>query len=104
MTKAVENNNVVETRVNRIDVRDYMPQILAIRKNTLKFSISNQEELSDLLDIMFGQRLTNTNDNISIGFCDNKNYNSLIQVRHGGKAYTIYSNVPDNKLRQNLKA
>ena len=104
MTKATVENNNVETRANRIDVRDYMPQILAIRKNTLKFTISNQEELSDLLDVMFGQRLTNTNDNISIGFSDNKNYNSLIQVKHNGKAYNIYSNVPDNKLRQNLKA
>ena len=103
MTK-VNENNTVATRVNTIDIRDYMPQILAIKKNTLKFSISNQEELSDLLDVMFGQRLTNTNDNVSVGFCDNKNYNSRIQLRHNGKFYTIYSNVSENKLRTNLKA
>lgn len=102
MTKTAENNTVA-TRVNTIDIRDYMPQILAIKKNTLKFSISNQEELSDLLDVMFGERLTNTNDNISIGFCDNKNYHSRIQLRHNGKFYTIYSNVSDSKLRMNLK-
>ena len=87
MTKTAENNTVA-TRVNTIDIRDYMPQILA---------------LSDLLDVMFGERLTNTNDNISIGFCDNKNYNSRIQLRHNGKFYTIYSNVSDSKLRTNLK-
>jgi len=103
MTK-VNENNTVATRVNTIDIRDYMPQILAIKKNTLKFSISNQEELSDLLDVMFGERLTNTNDNVSVGFCDNKNYNSRIQLRHNGKFYTIYSNVSENKLRTNLKA
>ena len=103
MTK-VNETNTVATRVNTIDIRDYMPQILAIKKNTLKFSISNQEELSDLLDVMFGQRLTNTNDNVSVGFCDNKNYNSRIQLRHNGKFYTIYSNVSENKLRTNLKA
>lgn len=103
MTKTAENNTVVG-RVNNLDIRDYMPEILNIRKNTLKFSISNQEELSDLLEIMFNQRLTNNNDNIHIGFCDNKNYNSMIQVKHNGKAYTIYSRVSDSKLRTNLKA
>ena len=102
MTKTAENNTVA-TKSNSIDIRDYMPQILAIKKNTLKFSISNQEELSDLLEVMFGERLTNTNDNISIGFCDNKNYQSRLQLRHNGKFYTIYSNVSDNKLRVNLK-
>ena len=101
MTKTNETT-IVSTKANSIDIRDYMPQILAISKHTLKFSISNQEELSDLLDVMFGQRLTNTNDNISLGFCDNKNYSSRIQLRHNGKCYTIYSNVSDNKLRQNL--
>lgn len=101
MTKIEEK--IVSTKTNSIDIRNYMPEILNIRKNTLKFSISDQEELSDLLEIIFGQRLTNTNDNISIGFCDNKNYSSLIQLRHMGKAYNIYSRVSDNKLRTNLR-
>lgn len=92
------------TTNNTLNIKEYMPAILAIKKNTLKFNISSQEELSDLMEVMFNQRLTNTNENISMGFSDNKNYRSRFQLRAAdGKVYTIYSNVQDAKLRQNLQ-
>ena len=91
-------------RVNTLDIREYMPQILAIKKNTLKFSISKIEELSDLTEILFNQRITNINENISVGFSDNKNYQSKFQLRAQGKIFTIYSNVSDSKIRAALKA
>ena len=105
MTKAnIETTEVekTETAISKDLLKEVMPVVLGIKKDTLKFHISDQEKLSDALDLIFGQRLTNVNDNLTIGFCNNKFYNSLIQLRHNGRVYSIYSNVSENKLRLNL--
>ena len=86
----------------KLDIRKYSRDILAIKKNTLKLSISDQEELSDLMEILFDQRLTNTNENVAVAFNNSNRYNSLIQVKAYGKVYLIYSQVSESKLKTNL--
>lgn len=93
----------IKTKANRtFDISKYAREILGVKKNTLKFSISDQEELSDLMEVLFEQRLTNTNDNVQVGFNNSSRYNSLLQVKAYGKVYFIYSQVSESKLKTNL--
>ena len=87
---------------SKLDIRKYSRDILAIKKNTLKLSISDQEELSDLMEMLFDQRLTNTNENVAVAFNNSNRYNSLVQVKAYGKVYLIYSQVSESKLKLNL--
>lgn len=105
MANTTTNNNIekITTKTGKeFNPKNYVREILAIKKNTLKLSISDQEELSNLIEFLFNQRLTNINENVMVAFNNSNRYNSLLQIKSGDKIYFIYSQVSENKLRTNL--
>ena len=96
------NTKMMNANVQTANLADYARDILNIRKNTIKFSISDIEVLSDVLGQLFGERIDNKTEMVNLLFNDSKFASSAIQVKAYGKIYKIYSHVPESKIRQQL--
>lgn len=85
-------------------VNQYGKAFVKSRKGEIKLGISDVNRLNDLLEIFFGQRLTNISDRIIRTYNDKpKNWQSELIIRDtDGSVFKIYSLVSEYKIDEIL--
>lgn len=107
----VTNNDEMKAQLanaqKKLDlVKTYGKAFVKSRKGEIKLSINDVNKLNDLIELMFGTRLSNISENIFKTFNDKpRNWNSELVIKDpDGSVFKIYSNVPEYKLDEILKA